>query len=83
MYNDDIDVLKKRAIRSMQEDLDDANTALEYDDTDLYKKYRKRFMAKAEMYEAMFEGELVYHTGDGKVYVELDGEDEEEDEEEE
>ena len=71
---DEIETLKARAIKSIQEDLDTANEALNYDDKELYRKYRKRYFAKVDMYEAMFEGEFVYSTGDGKVYVEFEEE---------
>lgn len=66
-----VEEIKARAIKAMQADLTDAYDALDYGDTELYKKYRNRYYAKAEMYEAMFEGEYVYHK-DNEVCVETE-----------
>lgn len=63
--------IKARAIRNLQEDLDTAYDALDTGNEELYKKYRKRYYAKVELYEAMFEGELVYNL-DGKVVIEIE-----------
>ena len=64
-----MDELRERAIRNMQKDLDTAYKARDYGDEELYRLYRKRYYTKVELYEAMFEGELVYNI-DGKVTVE-------------
>ena len=64
-----IEELKARAIQSMQEDLDTASDAMDYGDDELARKYRRRYFAKVDMYEAMFVGEYVYYLHD-KVVVE-------------
>lgn len=67
-----VEEIKARMLEDIAQALNDWYDAFEADDKKLALEFREIYRAKVDLYEHVFEGEIVYYNG-RKVYVENEG----------